>query len=179
MCFRGFGTKAWRSTLFLCSLPELWMVAMTSLMSASPHRIYNYGAVGCFSSGELCILCRGTLLQTAEVAGRKRSTAFTPSPFSPIKLVTCHQLELDSPACLVSPLRRKAKAACAWPSWKEKGAGGIFNLLVYQSLGNEMGVRITQICPCANVQFCLISKTAVMLAQGRILADQLSYFTMQ
>lgn len=41
------------------------------------------------------------------------------------------------------------------------------------------GVRITQICLCVNVQLCLISKTAVMLAQGRMLAAQLSYFTIQ
>lgn len=54
-----------------------------SLMSASPHRIHNYGAVGCVPSGELWILGCGTLLQTAAIAGRKRSIAFTPSPFSP------------------------------------------------------------------------------------------------
>lgn len=41
------------------------------------------------------------------------------------------------------------------------------------------GVRITQVCLCVNVQLCLISKTAVMLGQGRILADQLSLFIMQ
>lgn len=46
-------------------------------------------------------------------------------------------------------------------------------------LGNELGVKITQMCLCVDVQLCLIAMTAVMFAQGRILADQLSYFTMQ
>lgn len=53
-----------------------------SLMSASPCIIYNYGVAGCVSSGQLCILCRDTSLQTAEIEERKRSVAFTPSPFS-------------------------------------------------------------------------------------------------
>lgn len=41
------------------------------------------------------------------------------------------------------------------------------------------GVKITQMCLCVDVQLCLIAMTAVMFAQGRTLADQLSYFTMQ
>lgn len=57
----------------------------------------------------------------------------------PVKPVTCHQLEVDSPACLRLPLRRKANAACAWPSGREEGAEGLFKLLVYQRLGNELG----------------------------------------
>lgn len=58
-------------------------------------------------------------------------------------------------------------------------AEGTFKLLVYQRLGNELGVRITLFFLRVSVQLCLVSKTAVMLAQGRMLADQLSYFTMQ
>lgn len=73
----------------------------------------------------------------------------------------------------------EANAPCAEPSRREESAEGIFKLLVYQRLGNELGVKITQICLCVDVQLCLIAKTAVMFAQGRILADQLSYFTMQ
>lgn len=72
-------------------------------MSASLCRIDTYGPVGCVSLRELCILCHGTLLQTAEIAGRKSSIAFTPSPFSSIELVTSPQLMVDSPACLVPP----------------------------------------------------------------------------
>jgi len=37
------------------------------------------------------------------------------------------------------PLRREANAACAWPLWREEGTEGIFKLLVYQRLGNELG----------------------------------------
>lgn len=50
---------------------------------------------------------------------------------------------------------------------------GIFKLHIYQRLGNELQVRATHICPSVNVQICLILKPAAVLAQGRLLADQL------
>lgn len=82
-------------------------------------------------------------MQTAETSGR--IVVFTlsiPPPFA--------WLPVTNAACQVPLLRGKANVPCAWPWPREECAEGIIQLLVYQSLGTELEIRVSLICLLAS-----------------------------
>lgn len=137
---------------------------MTSLMPSPLCRKHNSVAALWES------LCGGTFMQTAGISGR---VVLIPCPFLPHLAGYLWPVHLPGasaerkskfPQCLAmaegTACRGNVSAACLSEAWNWAGNESKSDLPV-------------------SIQLCLISKTAVMLAQGRAFADQLSQFTVQ
>lgn len=92
---------------------------------------------------------------------------------SPVCLVTCDQ------SCLPGvSAKRKSKCSLCLAMAEGTACRGNFSAPCLSEAWNRAGNQSKSDLP-VSIQLCLISKTAVMLAQGRALADQLSWFTVQ